>query len=146
MAGILNYMANVVRSLDVAYLLAGITTIWLLATVCPFVSLHMILLDKTHVTLVTTKRLLSWKGKVETPQSKYSLIHLDTTWLQKLTTVDLLMSLEEVLLNEAHVTLTAPERPLTCAIKSTTIHPPHYLGLLRCYHSQIMEFTQRCSH
>lgn len=56
------------------------------------------------------------------------------------------MSLEQVLLNETHVTLTAPERPLTCAIKNTTIHPPHYLGLLRCYHSQIIEFTQRCSH
>lgn len=32
------------------------------------------------------------------------------------------MSLEQVLLNEAHVTLTAPERPLTCAIKDITIH------------------------
>lgn len=46
---------------QVAYLLAGIAAIWLLATVCPFVSLHMVLLDKTHVTLVTAKRLLSWE-------------------------------------------------------------------------------------
>lgn len=47
------------KSQRVAYLLAGIAAIWLLATVCPFVSLHMVLLDKTHVTLVTAKRLLS---------------------------------------------------------------------------------------
>lgn len=45
--------------------------------------------------------------------------------MQKLTTMDLLMPLEQVLLNEAHVTLTAPERPLTCAIKNTTIRPSH---------------------
>lgn len=42
-----------------AYLLAGIASIWLLATVCPFVSLHMVLLYKTHVTLITAERLLS---------------------------------------------------------------------------------------
>lgn len=75
-------------------MLAGIAAIGLLATVCPFVSFHVVLLDKTHVTLVTAERLLS--------------------------TVDLLVPLEQVFLNEAHVTLAAPERPLTCAIKSTT--------------------------
>jgi len=43
----------------------------------------------------------------------------------KLTAVDLLVPLEQIFLDEAHVTLTAPERPLTCAIKSTTIRSPH---------------------
>lgn len=52
---------------------------------------------------------------------KYFRCHL----VQKLTTVDLLMPLEQVFLNEAHVTLTAPERPLTCAIKNTIIRPSH---------------------
>lgn len=50
---------------------------------------------------------------------------LRSTSVQELTAVDLLVSLEEVLLNEAHVTLTAPERPLTCMIKNKTIHHPH---------------------
>jgi len=44
-----------------AYLLAGIAAIRLLAAVCPFVSLHMVLLDKAHVTLVTAERLFPWK-------------------------------------------------------------------------------------
>lgn len=44
---------------QITYLLTCIAAIWLLATVCPFVSLHMVLLDKAHVTLVTAKRLLS---------------------------------------------------------------------------------------
>lgn len=39
--------------------------------------------------------------------------------------MDLLVPLQQVLLNEAHVTLTAPKRPLTCAIKSTTAPPQH---------------------
>lgn len=50
---------------------------------------------------------------------------------EELTTVDLLVPLQQVLLNEAHVTLTAPERPLTCAIKNTTIRSPHYLTLIQ---------------
>lgn len=32
--------------------------------------------------------------------------------------MDLFMPLQQVLLDEAHVTLTAPERPLTCAIQN----------------------------
>lgn len=52
------YLAN---RLHVAYLLAGIASIWLLATVCPFVPLHMVLLDEAHVTLVTAKRFLPCK-------------------------------------------------------------------------------------
>ena len=47
----------------------------------------------------------------------------------RLTTVDLLMSLQQVLLDEAHVALTAPKGPLTCAIKSTTTSSPHYFTL-----------------
>lgn len=39
----------------------------------------------------------------------------------KLTTVDFLMSLEQVLLNEAHVTLTATKRPLPCRDNSHTM-------------------------
>lgn len=35
----------------------------------------------------------------------------------ELTTMDLFMPLQQVLLDEAHVTLTAPKRPLTCAIR-----------------------------
>lgn len=48
--------------LQTAYLLAGIAAIWLLATVCPFVSLHVVFLDETHVTLVAAKRFLSCKS------------------------------------------------------------------------------------
>lgn len=55
---VVSYLAN---RPHVTYLLAGVAAIWLLATVCPLVSLHVVLLDKTHVTLVTAKRLLSCK-------------------------------------------------------------------------------------
>lgn len=48
-----------------AYLLAGVTAVRLLATVSSFVSLHVVLLDESHVTLVTAKRLLSYIGKKE---------------------------------------------------------------------------------
>lgn len=44
-----------------------------------------------------------------------------------LTTVDLLVPLQQILLDEAHVALTAPERPLTCAIKNTSIRTSRYL-------------------
>lgn len=113
------------------YLLAGIAAIWLLAAVSPFVSLHMVLLDKAHVTLVTAKRLLSCEETGETLCHNKGFIRTDTRPSQntchvlKLTTVDLLVPLEQILLDEAHVTLTAPERPLPCAIKSTTIRSPH---------------------
>lgn len=36
----------------------------------------------------------------------------------RLTTMDLFVPLQQVLLDEAHVTLTAPKRPLTCAIRN----------------------------
>lgn len=49
----------------------------------------------------------------------------------ELTAVDLLVSLEQVLLNEAHVALTAPERPLTCMIRNKTGHHPHMNQLYR---------------
>lgn len=54
---------------------------------CPLVSLHVVLLDELHATLVTAKRLLS--------------------------AVDLLMPLQEVFLNETHAALAALERPLS---------------------------------
>lgn len=36
------------------------------------------------------------------------------TKVNRLTTVDFFMALQQILLYEAHITLTAPKRPLTC--------------------------------
>lgn len=69
-------------------LLAGLTSVGLFSAVCPLVPLHVVLLNETHVTLVTAEWLLS--------------------------TVDFLVSLEEVFLNETHVALVASEGSFTC--------------------------------
>lgn len=45
---------------------------------------------------------------------------------EELTTVDLLVSLQEVFLNEAHVTLSAAERPLTCKGNKSVKHWQQY--------------------
>lgn len=55
------FYVYIVGRLQISYLLAGIAAIWLLATVSPFVPLHVILLDKAHVTLVTAERLFPCK-------------------------------------------------------------------------------------
>lgn len=40
------------------------------------------------------------------------------TKVNTLTAVDFLMALQQILLYEAHITLTAPKRPLTCTKKN----------------------------
>ena len=49
------------------YLLAGLASVRLLSAVSPLVPLHVVLLDKSHVALVTTEWLLSWtSGEIKT--------------------------------------------------------------------------------
>lgn len=61
--------------------MAVVTLVGLFPTVCPLVSLHVILLNEPHATFLTAK------------------------WL--LTSMDFLMPLEKVFLNKAHITLAA---------------------------------------
>lgn len=102
------------------YLVAIVTLVRLLSAVCPLVSLHVILLDELHTTLITAKRLLPYHRNKE----KYKVTHLRLeSWTKSsgirdyihptLTSMDLLMSLEKIFLDEAHVTLAALERLLT---------------------------------
>lgn len=47
-----------------------------------------------------------------------------------LTTMDLFVSLQQVLLNKAHITLTAPKRPLTCIIRNMGLN----IKIIKSFH------------
>ena len=56
----------IVHNVWVVYLLAGLASVRLLSAVSPLVTLHVVLLDEPHVTLITTEWLLSWtSGEIE---------------------------------------------------------------------------------
>ena len=94
-------------------LLTSLTSVRLFSAVCPLVPLHVVLLNKSHVTLVAAEWLLSCQKKNSGVKVKWGCLMLWMEVFQSLTTVDLLVSLEEVLLNETHVALTASEGSFT---------------------------------
>lgn len=96
-----------------------VTLVGLLSTVSPLVSFHVILLDEPHATLITTERLFTC-AKNTRDMSLILRVIVTTDYINPpLTSMDLLVSLEKILLNKAHVTLAALERLLTWSKNNT---------------------------
>lgn len=67
-----------------AYLLAGLTSVRLLSAVCPLVPLHVVLLNESHVTLVTAEWLLSCQTEAAQLQVNYLPVYCKHTMTHRL--------------------------------------------------------------
>lgn len=75
-------------------LLAGITLVWLFSAMSSLVSFHVILLNETHVALITAEGLLSCKTDRKSENDlANTLARKGEMNAEELTTVDLFVSL-----------------------------------------------------